>query len=170
MSEPFVGEIKMFAGNFAPRGFAFCDGQLLQIQQYQALFSLIGTFYGGDGRTTLGLPDMRGRLPVHQGQGPGLSNRRIGERGGQENVTLQVSNIPAHRHAMVANSGTAVFDAPAGNVVADTGANPSYVDETPDDFMRVTTTSGGSQQHNNLMPFQCINFIIALTGVFPSRQ
>ncbi|MDF1642497.1 phage tail protein, partial [Thalassolituus oleivorans] len=104
MSEPFVGEIRMFAGNFAPRGWAFCDGQLMAVSQNDALFSLLGTVYGGDGRTTFGLPDMRGRLPVHQGQGPGLSLRRLGARYGEENVTLTVNEIPPHSHGFMAST------------------------------------------------------------------
>jgi len=112
MSEPFVGEIRMFAGNFAPRGWAFCDGQLLAVSQNDALFSLLGTIYGGDGRTTFGLPDMRGRTPLHAGQGPGLSNRRLGAKAGAENVTLTVNQLPSHRHDWQATTALASSQSP----------------------------------------------------------
>ena len=114
MSEPFTGEIRMFAGNFAPRGWAFCDAQLLSVSQNNALFSLFGTIYGGDGRTTFGLPDMRGRIPLHQGQGPGLSNRRLGSKGGSEKVTLTTNQLASHAHDMNANTAAADTSAPQG--------------------------------------------------------
>ena len=171
MSEAFVGEIRMFAGNFAPRGWAFCDGQLLAVSQNDALFSLLGTIYGGDGRTTFGLPDMRGRIPVHAGTGPGLSQRRLGARGGAENVTLTVNQLPPHGHAMQASTNPADSGYPAGRVVANTDPLPIY-NAQPADTPAGTETgaAGGSQNHPNMMPFQCINFIIALFGVYPSRQ
>ena len=118
MSEPFVGEIRMFAGNFAPQGWAFCDGQLLSVNQNDALFSLLGTIYGGDGRTTFGLPDLRGRLPMHAGTGPGLSPQRMGSMGGQENVTLTVNEMPAHSHSANAQSVTANSNDPHGRMLA----------------------------------------------------
>ena len=177
MSEPFVGEIRMFAGNFAPRSWAFCDGQLLAISQNDALFSLLGTIYGGDGRTTFGLPDMRGRIPIHEGQGPGLTDRRLGEKFGSENETLAAENLPSHNHAFMASSDAADAGYPAAAVVADTDADaiyyndaiaPSAPDSTfPDDTLSQT---GGDRSHSNLMPFLCMNFIIALFGVYPSRS
>jgi microcystin-dependent protein len=114
MSEPYVGEIRMFAGNFAPRGWAFCDGQLLAVAQNDALFSLLGTIYGGDGRTTFGLPDLRGRVPIHAGSGPGLSPRRLGEKGGQEDVTLSLNELPQHDHMLIGSNTDASTDEPAG--------------------------------------------------------
>ena len=118
MSEPYVGEIRMFAGNFAPRGWAFCDGQLLAVSQNDALFSLLGTIYGGDGRTTFGLPDVRGRVPVHQGTGPGLSQRRLGSKGGSEDVTLTSNQLASHSHDFNANTALADSEMPTGRVVA----------------------------------------------------
>lgn len=171
MSEPFLGEIKMFAGNFAPRGYAFCNGQLLAVSQFDALFSLLGTIYGGDGRTTFALPDLRGRTPIHVGSGPGLTLRNIGTRGGQERVTLATNNLPAHNHGSI----TAVNDAanstsPAGNTLANS-TTPVYVPGSPQamDPAAVTTTGSG-QSHPNMMPFHAIHYIIALQGVFPSRS
>lgn len=170
MSEPFIGEIRMFAGNFAPRGWAFCDGQLLAINQNDALFSLLGTIYGGDGRTTFGLPDLRGRLPIHAGQGPGLSERRLGSTGGAESVTVTIGQFPGHNHGPLrASTGAADAADPTGAVLAE-GSADIYVDESPDAALATSTTSaGGSQAHTNLMPFVCVHFIIALVGIYPSR-
>jgi len=174
MSDPFIGEIKMFAGNFAPRSWALCDGQLVAVTQNEALFSLLGTIYGGDGRTTFGLPDMRGRIPLHQGQGPGLSNRRIGEKFGTENETLTTQQLPAHNHQFQASTNPADSGYPAANVVADTDTTLTYRKSIfdPDTPFPANTisNSGSSQPHSNIMPFQCINFIIALFGVYPSRS
>ncbi len=172
MSEPFIGEIKMFAGNFAPRGFAFCDGQLLAVSQNDALFSLLGTIYGGDGRTTFGLPELRGRLPVHQGNGPGLSNRPIGQKSGQENVTVTTNQLPVHTHAFQASSDGGNSSNAAGRVVANGPSVKMFIDDAFDDTLAATsvTSTGGAQSHANIMPFQCINFIIALVGIFPSRN
>ena len=167
MSEPFIAQIVMFAGNFAPRGWAFCDGQLLPIAQNQALFSLLGTTYGGDGRTTFGLPDLRGRLPMHPGSGPGLTNRRLGEKGGAETVTLTQAQIPVHSHKQRAGKKADSAD-PGGRVCAATSGN-SY-SGTADSDMGDTSSIGGSQAHTNVQPFQCVNFIIALQGIFPSRS
>lgn len=172
MSEPFVGEIRMFAGNFAPRGWAFCDGQLLAVSQNDALFSLLGTIYGGDGRTTFGLPDMRGRIPIHAGQGPGLSNRRLGAKGGAESVTLTVNQLPSHRHDWRASTQPANSLTPVGNVMGQTQADV-YIDEF-DEAQNMSTSAvsnvGGSRSHTNLMPSLCINFIVALFGIYPSRN
>ena len=172
MSEPFVGEIRMFAGNFAPRGWAFCDGQLLAVSQNDALFSLLGTIYGGDGRTTFGLPDMRGRIPIHAGQGPGLSSRRLGAKSGAENVTLTTNQMPSHSHDFNVTTKPASSDSPAGHMLADMTPAALYTDKAP---ARVVATSaiantGGAQHHSNLQPFLCVNFIIALFGIYPSRQ
>jgi len=172
MSEPFVGQIKMFAGNFAPRGFAFCDGQLLAISGNDALFSLLGTIYGGDGRTTFGLPDLRGRLPLHVGQGPGLSNRPIGSKGGTEKETITEAQLPSHTHTMQGSSSTANQSGPQNRVVAEASTFSLYQSGAPNVQMLpdAITSVGGGQSHTNLMPFLCINFIIALFGVFPSRN
>ena len=171
MSEPFVGEIRMFAGNFAPRGWAFCDGQLLAVSQNDALFSLFGTVYGGDGRTTFGLPDLRGRIPIHAGQGPGLSSRRLGSKGGSERVTLTVNQLPSHRHPLQASTQAATDALPAGKVTAQTDS-PLYGADSPFGNMAsgAITNTGGSQAHTNLMPFLCVNFIVALVGIYPSRH
>jgi microcystin-dependent protein len=173
MSEPFVGEIRMFAGNFAPRGYAFCDGQLLAISQNDALFSLLGTIYGGDGRTTFGLPDLKGRVPVHAGQGPGLSERRLGSKSGTENETLTINQIPSHTHALQGSSDPASTDDPTGKVLATSTANLFYSTTAAADTAmnsQVIANAGQSRSHTNIMPFLCINFIIALAGIYPSRN
>lgn len=171
MAEPFLGEIKICALNFAPRGWAFCHGQLLPISQYSALFSLLGTNYGGDGRTTFGLPDLRGRIPLGEGSGPGLSNHRLGQRGGAETTTLTANNLPAHTHAL--NSATAAegdSNDPAGRLLAQTDAR-SYSDQGPAVASGgATAVTGGGQAANNMQPYLSLNFIIALVGVFPSRS
>lgn len=160
MSEPYIAQISLFGGNFAPRGWAFCDGQILSIAQNTALFSLVGTTYGGNGQTTFALPDLRGRVPMHPGQGPGLSNRDLGETGGRETVTLVLNEIPAHTHPIALGQGT------GGVTVGHLGANTSG--SAPGSAS--TGVAGGSQPHENLPPFLCLNFIIALQGVFPSRN
>ncbi|MEQ8305222.1 MAG: tail fiber protein [Hoeflea sp.] len=172
MSEPFVGEIRMFAGNFAPRGWAFCDGQLLAVSQNDALFSLLGTIYGGDGRTTFGLPDMRGRLPIHAGHGPGLSERRLGAKGGAEHVTLTVNQLPSHSHTYNASTTAATANNPE---LAFVGESPTVdvLAESPPTVplsSAAVTHVGGSRSHENEMPFLCVNFIIALFGIYPSRH
>ncbi len=169
MSEPFLAEIRMFGGFFAPRGWAFCDGRLLPVNQYDALFSLVGNIYGGDGRSTFGLPDLRGRLPIGTGQGPGLSNRRLGSSGGTERVTLSVDELPQHNHTMLGSTQNADIDVPLGAVPAITDGN-SYNAGGALVSMPATTATGGGQSHSNLMPYTCINFIIALQGVYPSRS
>ncbi len=172
MSEPFVGEIRMFAGNFAPRGWAFCDGQLLAVSQNDALFSLYGTIYGGDGRTTFGLPDLRGRIPLHQGTGPGLSPRRLGSKGGEEQVTLTTNQLASHSHDWNANTAPQNASAPQGRVTADATPIRLYEpqDQNTDLAAATIANTGGSQPHNNLMPTLCVNFIVALFGIYPSRQ
>jgi len=171
MSEPFVGEIRMFAGTFAPRGWALCDGQLLAISQNDALFSLLGTIYGGDGRTTFGLPDLRGRVPVHMGQGPGLSNYGVGVKGGAENVTLIANQLPSHSHTLQAASDVAGSKSAQGNLLGRSTNIDLYTGDSPDGTLAsaAVSNSGGSQSHGNLMPFLCVNFIIALFGIYPSR-
>ncbi len=171
MSEPFVGEIRMFAGNFAPRGWAFCDGQLLAVSQNDALFSLLGTIYGGDGRTTFGLPDLRGRLPIHAGHGPGLTERRLGAKGGAENVTLTVNQMPTHEHRFQAAATTASSRDPVGNVPAEATFDAYSEDLSPFPLSNQAISNvGGSRSHTNLMPFLCVHFIIALVGIYPSRH
>ena len=174
MSEPFLGEIKMFAGNFAPRGYALCDGQLLQVSQNDALFSLLGTIYGGDGRTTFGLPDMRGRLPIHAGSGPGLTPRPLGQKVGAETVTMAVSDMHQHQHNVVATSDFASDNDPAGKLPATAAGENLYNLLGPTGTHvaldgRTISPTGGGQAMQNVMPFQCINFIIALVGIYPSR-
>lgn len=173
MSEPFVGEIRMFAGNFAPRGWAFCDGQLLAVSQNDALFSLVGTIYGGDGRTTFGLPDMRGRVPVHAGNGPGLSSRRLGAKAGSEEETLTVNQIPSHTHNLLATTNLANSPNASTNTLGTSTTVDFYIENDPPSTALNTqsiTNVGGSRSHTNLQPFLCINFIIALVGIYPSRH
>ena len=166
MAQPYVGEIRMFAGNFAPAGWMFCEGQLLPISENETLFQLIGTTYGGDGESTFALPDLRGRIPIHQG-----SNFILAETGGAEEITLTVSQIPAHSHPLLAstNSGTS---ANAGNqVVARTvGAITIYIEDAPTLNLspQAVGSVGGSQPHTNFQPYLCVNFIISLFGIFPS--
>lgn len=171
MAEPFVGEIRMFAGNFAPRGWALCDGQLLAVSQNDALFSLFGTIYGGDGRTTFGLPELRGRVPVHAGSGPGLTPRILGSKAGTENESVSIASLTAHTHAYQASTNIADESAPTGNVLAQAPVASTYFPTTPTVALAGTTVSsvGGSQSHPNVMPFLCVNFIVALFGVYPTR-
>lgn len=183
--EPFIGQIVMFGGNFAPRGWAKCDGQLLPINQNQALFSILGTMYGGDGRTTFALPDLRGRAPIHTGQGPGLSARTQGAKGGAESVKLGVSHMPAHAHSVRAPGTSAKADtgSPAGaqmaTVAAKTGkkggsgGSAVYSQGGANDAAMLPFKSGRSGSnggHENMPPYQTVNFIIALQGIFPSRS
>ncbi len=173
--EPLIAKISMFAGNFAPRDWAFCDGQLLAISSNSALFSLLGVVYGGDGRTTFGLPDLRGRLPLHQGAGPGLTNRQIGSKPGTEDVAITEAQMPSHTHELSAtieqaDPGASGGDDPTGRVLAFASINIYRADPVDSDFdASAVTDTGGGQGHDNIMPFLCVNFIIALTGVFPSR-
>jgi len=172
MSEPFVGEIRMFAGNFAPRGWAFCDGQLLAVSQNDALFSLLGTIYGGDGRTTFGLPDLRGRVPIHAGQGPGLSNRRIGAKAGSEKETITVNQLPSHTHDFNATTNSASSGIATNNTLASSLTSYLIAPRSADTTMATQSISGtgGSRSHTNLMPYLCVHFIIALFGIYPSRH
>ena len=174
MSEPFIGEIRMFAGNFAPRGWALCDGQVLIVSQNTALFSLLGTIYGGDGRSTFGVPDMRGRIPIHAGSGPGLSSRTLGVELGTESATLTVDQMPSHTHTLQANTQPGAQRGPAGATPAQSTQGVYLERPAPAPVVELRTQSvgavGGSQSHDNVMPFLCVNFIIALNGIFPSRQ
>ncbi len=180
--DPFLAQIMMFGGNFAPRGWAFCDGQLLSINANQALFSLLGTTYGGDGRTTFGLPDLRGRVSMHAGHGPGLSNRNLGQKGGAEHVVLNNTQIPSHNHtgtgkiACNFNPGTPATTTNPVNGTFSLADSNIYNTSTPNQYMaenavNVTTGhTGGNLSHTNIQPFTCVNYIIALQGVFPSRS
>lgn len=165
MSNPYVGEIRMFGGNFAPAGWMFCEGQLLPISENETLFNLIGTTYGGDGQETFALPDLRGRIPIHQGNGFILA-----ETGGAEEVTLTVQQIPQHTHPMVASSDFGTATAPANNVPAkpNTANTFLYINEDPTNNMANTVQPvGGSQPHTNFQPYLCVDFIISLFGIFP---
>ena len=165
MSQPYVGEIRMFGGNFAPVGWAFCDGRILSIIEYSTLFQLIGTTYGGDGQTTFALPDLRGRVPMHQGSGYPLGNI-----GCVEQVTLTVSQIPAHGHVLQSQSASGTQAAPDNGVWAGSTLNQySATNANSNMNPNAITTTGGSQPHSNFMPYLCVNFIISLFGVFPSQ-
>jgi microcystin-dependent protein len=171
VSEPFLGEIRMFGFNFAPQGWAFCNGQLLPISQNTALFSLLGTQYGGNGQTTFALPDLRGRVAIHQGQGPGLSNYVIGQVSGTENTTLTSGQMPQHAHGVVANASPASSGRPDGAVPA--RASGDIYAAAPDGTAMnagMIGVAGGSQPFNNLQPFLVVTFCIALQGIFPSRN
>lgn len=180
MAECFVSEIRPFAGNFAPAGWALCDGSLLDISAYETLYTLIGTTYGGNGTTNFALPDLRGRLPVGQGQGSGLTNRTVGQMDGTSMVQLVAANIPAHSHSFsvsgsngtsmnaTANAAVAVPPGPNVNMYVSPGASPK---PTPQSFQGgvISTEVGGNQPHDNVMPYVAINYIIALQGIFPNR-
>lgn len=170
--EPFLGQIVMFAGNFAPRGWAFCDGQLLPISQYSALFSILGTTYGGDGRTTFGLPELRGRVAMHPGSGPGLTPRSLGQKSGVENVTLNITQIPSHNHNVSVGVNTAAGEETDPITILSSHAGAFNEDPTSGATLGGVNESnaGGNQDHTNIQPFQCVNFIIALQGTFPSRN
>lgn len=169
MSEPFIGEIRLFGFNFAPRGWALCDGQLLDIASHSALFSLLGTTYGGDGRTTFGLPDLRGRVAVHKGSGPGLTTRNMGQKAGAETVTLNVNQIPPHRHSLIAAAEGANQGKPGDNELASSNI---YHAPTSDATLAASSIgqTGGGQAHENMQPFLVANYCIALMGIFPSRS
>ena len=171
MSEAYIGEIKIFGGNFAPRDWQFCDGALLPISLYQALFSLLGTTFGGDGQTTFAVPDLRGRIPLHRGQAPDLSNYVQGQKGGTETVTLAANQIGAHAHTLGASSANATTSSPANAVWAVSSAN-IYGTSGPYQPMNASTVSfaGGSQPHENLQPILGVNFIIALDGIYPTQS
>lgn len=169
MSEPFLAEVRLFGFNFAPRGWAFCDGQSLPINQNQSLYSLLGTIYGGDGRTYFNLPDLRGRTPVHEGNG-----HRIGQKSGSETVTLTTGQMPSHEHTVKASNSPATQGTAAGHFLGDpVAAFPAYgpytgTDETP--LASAVQFVGGGQAHNNMQPYIAVTFCIALRGLFPSRN
>jgi len=165
MAQPYVGEIRMFAGNFAPAGWMFCEGQLLPISENETLFQLIGTTYGGDGESTFALPDLRGRLPIHQGNGFILA-----ETGGAEEITLTVNQIAAHSHSLLATTNVANQSSPLNNLLAQSTTADLYIEDIPNVSLAPTSMSavGGSQPHTNFQPYLCVNFIISLFGIFPS--
>jgi microcystin-dependent protein len=171
--DPFVGEIRIFAGNFAPRGWALCNGQLMPISQNTALFSLLGTFYGGDGKSTFALPNLQGSAPMHFGQGPGLTDRSIGESAGEPAVTLIQSEIPAHGHTALGKDASGGLPSPTGNVWGPlAGRTPPnlYSSAAPNTAMAPLGVAGGGLPHNNMSPYLTLTFIIALQGVFPPRS
>lgn len=171
MGSPYVGEIRMFGGNFAPAGWMFCAGQLLPISEYETLFNLIGTTYGGDGQSTFALPDLQGRVPIHQGTNLGTTYI-IGESGGSESVTITAQQVPIHNHAVFASTNTATSTTAAGNVTASTNQLKIYTEGGPSKTFAPTAVSpiGGSQPHDNMQPYLCLSFIISLFGVFPSQN
>jgi microcystin-dependent protein len=166
MAQPYVGEVRMFAGNFAPAGWMFCEGQLLPISEYETLFNLIGTTYGGDGQSTFALPDLRGRVPIHFGNGFTLA-----ETGGAETITLTVAQIPAHSHPLLASSSPGTSNTPVGNLTAESPSINTYIQDVTNSNMSpsAVTSVGGSQPHNNFQPYLCVDFIISLFGIFPSQ-
>jgi microcystin-dependent protein len=175
MADPFVAEIRIFPFNFAPTGWAFCNGQILPISQNTALFSLLGTTYGGNGQSTFALPNMQGSAPMHPGQGPGLSLHVLGETGGSETVTLLQTEIPAHTHTIRANNSDGLQPSPAGNVASAPGADRDlfwYKSGPPNAIMKPDASglAGGSLPHNNMMPYLTVNFCIAMQGVYPPRS
>lgn len=176
MSEPFIGEIRTVGFNFAPRGWALCNGQLLGIAQNTALFSLLGTMYGGDGVTNFALPDLRGRVAIHQGDGPMTSPYTIGQVGGTETVTLISTQMPAHTHNLLAFNGAPSTNNPTSTVISsaqtDEGVGVNSFAASANTAMSPASIgpSGGSQPHNNIQPYLCVNFIIALQGIYPSRN
>ena len=164
MAQPYVGEIRMFAGNFAPAGWMFCEGQLLPISENETLFNLIGTTYGGDGQSTFALPDLRGRLPMHMGNGFILA-----ETGGVEEVTLTVQQTPIHNHAFLVSTALVNANTPQGNVLGQSAAIQMYIQQPPSVSLanNALTPDGGSQPHTNFQPYLCVDFIISLFGIFP---
>lgn len=172
MSEPFLAEIRMVGFSFAPRGWAFCDGQILPINQNQSLYSLVGTTYGGDGRTSFALPDLRGRTSIHVGRSNGGPYHPLGQKSGEETHTLSVAEIPQHSHQLMASSGDADSGNPTNHVLARSTAPESY--RSPSTLAAMgagsVTNAGGSQAHENMQPFITLNFCIALRGLFPSRN
>jgi len=167
MAQPYVGEVRMFAGNFAPAGWMFCEGQLLPISENETLFNLIGTTYGGDGQSTFALPDLRGRIPIHQGNGVTLA-----ETGGAEEITLTVNQIPAHGHPFLAsNNGGTASNAQGNDICSSPSINLYLEGQAPDVSLNagVVASAGGSQPHANFQPYLCVDFIISLFGIFPSQ-
>ena len=173
MSDPYIGEIRMFGGSFAPAGWAFCQGQTLPIAQNDALFTLLGTTFGGDGQETFNLPDLQGRLPLHQGKGPGITqNYVIGENAGVESVTLTTQQIPVHTHAVVGTNAIGSEANPANNFLASSSSINAYGVYTPANAFASTAIPpvGGGEPHENMMPYLCISFILSLYGIFPNQN
>src|SRR5687767_1424528 len=170
MSQPYIGEIRMFGGNFAPAGWAFCNGQTIPISENDALFTLIGTTYGGDGQETFNLPNLQSRVPMHMGNGPDGASYQLAEAAGVESVTLTTQQIPIHTHQLLGSNTTAATQTPGGNVAAQ-GAGQNYTSADSPITMPANSVSptGGSQPHENLQPYLCINFIISLFGRFPTQ-
>jgi len=170
MAQPYVGEIRMFAGNFAPVGWMFCEGQQLPISENETLFQLIGTTYGGDGESTFNLPNLSSRVPIHMGTGPDGITYPLAQMAGTEEVTLSMQQIPNHSHPMLASTGPGGSNAPSGNVTAQSASVKMYIADAPSGAMnaQVVTPVGGSQPHENCQPFLCINYIISLFGLFPN--
>jgi microcystin-dependent protein len=166
MAQPYVGEIRIFAGNFAPAGWMFCEGQLLSISENETLFNLIGTTYGGDGQNTFALPDLRGRIPLHFG-----NSFTLAETGGVETVTLTTQQIPSHTHGLLASSSVTQQTNPTSNVVGQSTQAKVYIDDVPNVNLSplVISSVGGSQPHDNFQPYLCVNFILSLFGIFPSQ-
>ena len=173
MANPYLGEIRVVPYNFEPRGWAFCNGQTLPIAQNTALFSLLGTTYGGNGRTTFALPNLQGKAPMHAGNGPGLTGRVLGEVGGEASVTLQTTQLPQHTHSLQGDENEADSGSPANNLPAIPDSSNLYAAKTSPIAPMATQAvggAGGSQPHNNMQPYLTLNFIIALQGVYPSRS
>ncbi|HMJ08911.1 MAG TPA: tail fiber protein [Pyrinomonadaceae bacterium] len=172
MGQPFIGEIRMFGGNFAPAGWMFCDGSLIPISENDTLFNLIGTTYGGDGQETFALPDLRGRVPIHSGQGPGLSNYTLSENAGVETVTLSNNQIPVHSHALLASIDIGDSPTAQDNVVSQSTSVDLYTEDVVDANMSANIVSpvGGSQPHENMQPFLTVSFIISMFGIFPQQN
>lgn len=179
MTSPYIGEVRMFGGNFAPANWAFCNGQSMSIANNTALYTLIGTTYGGDGQTTFNLPNLQGRLAIGTGQGPGLSNYAIGQIGGSEQVTITAQTLPSHQHTLTASNNPTSSDSPSGNVTGKGTSSPQVANIYNTSTSPVAkgnmnaqsvSYSGSSQPHENLMPSQCVSFIIALYGIFPSQN
>ncbi|HKX83980.1 MAG TPA: tail fiber protein [Pyrinomonadaceae bacterium] len=170
MSDPYIGEIRMFGGSFAPAGWAFCNGQLLPISENDALFTLIGTTYGGDGQETFALPNLQSRTPLHAGTGPDGTTYQLGETGGVETVTLTVNQIPLHNHAMLASNDIPTASNPQNNVIGQAAAK-IYRVGNPSTTLHPQTIgiAGGSQPHENVQPYLCVSFIISLFGIFPQQ-
>lgn len=171
MSSPFIGEIRMFGGSFAPAGWAFCSGQLMPISENDALFTLIGTTYGGDGQETFGIPDLQGRVPIHAGTGKDGVNYQLGESAGSESVTLTTNQIPTHNHAFLAVQDIGSASAPANSFIAQSDTLKMYAQVAPSTPLGNSVTPvGGSQPHDNMQPFLVVSYIISLFGIFPTQN
>ena len=169
MPSNYIGEIRMFAGTYAPQGWMFCQGQLLKIMEYDVLFNLIGTTYGGDGQDTFQLPDLQGRLPVHQGTRPGGNTFRLGETGGSEDTRVSIDQLPVHSHLMLASGTSADVPSPRDSVIGVSSTVNAFINSVPSQPMAADVSFvGGSQSHTNMQPYLCLNFIISLEGIFPT--